>query len=202
MTRVLGGLVLGMTLAGGWCDSAATTFLGGWDLFKCVIPQRDALLASPPPAGKSSWDELSIDHALTKEALHYARDHWREVPKIIAARIGRTFGVYRLNQELDFDYAEGRDKGTQRAGQIVNLVLLPFAVFGAFRVTKRYLPVLLSGPLVAALAAAIFYGSTRMRVSAEPSIAVLAAVGMVAFVQSLRHRRSSDEPVGEVTPVV
>lgn len=199
-----GGLTMttnqGVTLAGGWCDSATTTFLGGWDLY-CVIPARDAVRASPPPAGKTTWDELSVDRKLTRSSLAYAREHLSEVPKIVAARLGRTFGVYRLDQELEFDYHEGRDKGTQRAGQILYLILLPFAVYGAFRVGRRYLPVLLAGPIVAAISAAIFYGSTRMRVSAEPAIVVLAAVGIVAFVQLVRRRRARDDAATAVAPV-
>ena len=142
---------------------------------------------------------------------HYARDHLTDVPGLVAARIGRSFGVYALDQELTFDRNEGRDKGTQRAGQILHLLLLPFVVFGAVRLTRRYLPVLLAGPLVVVVSASVFYGSTRMRVSAEPALVVLAAVGIVALADIVRRRRAtqvSDEPgpdddtaTGDASPV-
>jgi len=183
----------GVTLAGGWCDSTLTRIYGGWDLY-CVIPAYDAVRAEPPPAGHTTWDELSIDRELTSRTLSYARDHLSDIPGLVAARLGRTFGVYSLGAndvygELAFDYHEGRDEGTQRAGQILHLLLLPFVIYGAVRLTRRYLPVMLSGIVVAAISASVFYGSTRMRVSAEPAIVVLAAVGLVAVAHHIDARR-------------
>ncbi|MFI5046833.1 MAG: glycosyltransferase family 39 protein [Acidimicrobiia bacterium] len=188
----------GVTLAGSWCDSTLTKILGGWDLY-CVIPARDAVRAEPPPPGHDNWDELAVDRELTSRAIDYARHHLRDIPRLVAARIGRTFGVYSLDAndvygELVFDVHEGRDRGAQRVGQILHLLLLPFAIYGAVRLTRRYLPVLLAGPIVAAISASVFYGSTRMRVSAEPAIAVLAAVGIVALADVVRRRRGGASP--------
>jgi xanthosine utilization system XapX-like protein len=48
--------------------------------------------------------------------------------------------------------------------------------------------------LVVAVNSAIFYGSTRMRMAAEPSLAVLGALGIVAaarMVWSYKHRSTS-----------
>ena len=40
---------------------------------------------------------------------------------------------------------------------------------------------------------AVFYGSTRMRVAAEPSLALLGATGIVAAVTKLRRRPKGAE---------
>ena len=184
----------GVTLAGGWCDSTLTRIPGGWDLY-CSIPEYDAVRTSPPPAGHDSWDELSIDRELTQpDPDATSGTTWATFPGWWPHALGRTFGVYSLDSndiygQLVFDYHEGRDKGTQRVGQILHLLLLPFAIYGAVRLTRRYLPVLLAGPIVAAISASVFYGSTRMRVSAEPAIVILAAVGLVAVARHVGDRR-------------
>lgn len=178
----------GVTLAGSWCPSGfglsrAGLNRGGWDLY-CVLDEYHEVRAEPPPAGHDTWDELAIDNELTSRSIDFGRKQLGELPGVLAARLGRTLGVYQLDDQLNFDRNEGRDRTAQRIGQIFNLILLPLAIFGATRVTRRYLPVLLAGPVVAVLVAVAFYGSTRIRAPAEPAIAVLAAIGLLAI-----HRR-------------
>jgi hypothetical protein len=191
----------GATLLGGWNDSTFGTHLGGWDLYH-VIPAVDEIHETAPPSGHREWDEIAVDEELTDRALRYARSHIGEVPKVLLARLGRTAGVYRLDDQRFFDWFEGRDFTLQRVGQIVHLVLLALAVFGATRVARRYLAVLLAGPVVAVLVVTMFYGSTRMRVPAEPAIAVLAAVGGVAIARTIgtRSTRRPAAAVGAATP--
>ena len=63
----------------------------------------------------------------------------------------------------------------------MNWVLMPMAVVGgiwlASHSRRRRLIIVMIPTLVVAINAALFYGSTRLRVAAEPSIAVLASVG-------------------------
>jgi xanthosine utilization system XapX-like protein len=99
--------------------------------------------------------------------------------------------VYKLDDQLDFDRNEGRDRNAQRTGQILHVLLLPFAILGVTRVAKRYLPVFLPGPVVAVLVAVAFYGSTRIRAPAEPAIAVLAAIGILTVQQWIVRSRSA-----------
>lgn len=198
-----GGLTLstnrGVTLAGGWCPSAFGLTLGGvnrggWDLY-CVLDEYNDARADPPPEGHDTWDELAIDNELTSRSIDFGLDHLGDVPGVVAARLGRMAGVYQLDDQLTFDGNEGRDRTAQRIGQIVHLLLLPFAIFGATRVARRYLPVLLAGPVVAVMVAVAFYGSTRIRAPAEPAIAVLAAIGMLTLYQRFVGARAGASPV-------
>lgn len=64
-------------------------------------------------------------------------------------------------------------------------MLLPFAILGIVvlaRSSRRSFVVITVPLAVVALNSAIFYGSTRMRIAAEPSLALLASIGIVAAV--------------------
>jgi 4-amino-4-deoxy-L-arabinose transferase-like glycosyltransferase len=70
-------------------------------------------------------------------------------------------------------------------------VLLPFAVAGAVLLLRRRARVwpLLSTAVVVVLTTALTYGQQRFRIADEPSLAVLAAVSVVAVV-GRRHRHT------------
>ncbi|MET0626928.1 MAG: glycosyltransferase family 39 protein [Acidimicrobiia bacterium] len=187
----------GVTLAGSWCPSGfglsvGGRNIGGWDLY-CVLKEFHDARKGRPPAGHDTWDELAIDNELTSRSLDFGWEHLEDVPGVVAARVGRMLGVYKLDDQLDFDRNEGRDRNAQRTGQILHLFLLPFAILGVTRLAKRYLPVFLAGPVVAVLVAMAFYGSTRIRAPAEPTIAVLAAIGILTVQQWIVRSRA--EPV-------
>ncbi len=126
-------------------------------------------------------------------ARQYATDHLHDLPGVVLAREGRLWGVYAPSSQLSFDIAEdgvGRVRGFQRAAQILTWILLPLAIIGSVKLVRRSWPrfVALAIPgLVASINAAVFYGSTRLRVVAEPSLAVLAAMATVAVLRRLHH---------------
>ncbi len=135
-----------------------------------------------PPDHAKHWTETTLSNALGSGAITYARAHLSEMPGVVLAREGRVWGVFAPGNQLVFDTTEDRTgaPGPKQAGQILNWVLLPFALLGAVRLglrSRRRLLVLLIPIAVVALNAAVFYGSTRLRVAAEPSIDVLAAIG-------------------------
>ena len=82
----------------------------------------------------------------------------------------------------------------EEGGQIFYWIKLPFVLIGAVVLarTSRRTFVIGTPIVVVALNAALFYGSTRMRVAAEPSLAVLAAMGGVVVAQRLRHRTRNE----------
>jgi len=87
---------------------------------------------------------------------------------------------------LHFDVAEGRPRSWQTVGQYVGWGLLALAAVGAALLSRRDWRRwwVVAMPLVAVtVSSALIYGSTRMRISAEPSIALLAAFGAVTFVR-------------------
>jgi 4-amino-4-deoxy-L-arabinose transferase-like glycosyltransferase len=181
----LGGLTLstngGATLAGSWCESTFTEFLGGWNLY-CFLPTYAEVHAEPPPRG-DEWDELSLDRALTDRAIDFGRAHLDRVPQVVAARLGRTTGFYAPIEELDFDEAEGRHRAIQGAGMVLHLLLLPLAALGLTRVAPRHRVVVVAGPAIALVISAVFYGSTRMRVPAEPALVALSAIGLLVLLR-------------------
>ena len=135
-----------------------------------------------PPDHAKRWTETTLSNALGTGATTYARAHLSDLPGVVLAREGRVWGVFAPGSQLAFDTSEDLTgaPGPKQAGQILNWVLLPFAILGAVLLgmrSRRRLVVILIPIVVVALNAAAFYGSTRIRVAAEPSIDLLAAIG-------------------------
>jgi hypothetical protein len=183
----LGGVVMttntGKTVLGSSCDA---TFrgpgLGGFD-YDCQIGAAAHLLEVGPSPGAPAWDGRSFDDALGASGWAYVRHHLDELPKVVAARVLRMWGLAFSEDQLRFDVGEGRSPGLQRAGQWVHLALLVLAVIGGglgLRSDRRRDVIVLLGPVVLATAATlVIYGGMRMRTGAEPTIAVLAALALV-----------------------
>ena len=91
--------------------------------------------------------------------------------------------AFRPWDSVEFDRSIGAQRSTQRVGYAMHYVLMPLALGGIVLLVRRRriddLVVLLSGPVVAIGTGVLVYGATRMRVAAEPAIAVLAACVLV-----------------------
>jgi len=185
---------LGLTLRAANCPAAYEgERLGSFDLN--IV--RPAALVSPGGCvwNGGSGDESEQDAALRDQALVYMREHIERVPAVVAAREGRTWGLFRPFQQATFErsYGHGPPSVYQMA-VFAYWALLPFAVAGAIRLRRRSLPVfpLLSFLLSVAVAVGITIGSVRYRAPAEVPIVVLAAVGVDALLGWLRsHCRSA-----------
>ncbi len=112
----------------------------------------------------------------------YITAHERRLPVVLAARLGRQWGVYRPVQTVDLDTLEGRERSVGILGLVQYSLLVPFAIGGLVGLRRRRVPILyLLAPAVTVSAAALLaYGNTRFRAPAEVSIAIAAAVGLVA----------------------
>ena len=135
-----------------------------------------------PPDHAKHWTELTLTNAMSSSAMTYARHHLSDLPGVVLAREGRVWGVYAPQSELTFDVTEEASGawGPKQVEQILNWVLLPLALLGAVllgRRSRRRLLIVVIPIVVVAVNAAVFFGSTRLRVAAEPSIDVLAAIG-------------------------
>jgi 4-amino-4-deoxy-L-arabinose transferase-like glycosyltransferase len=202
-----GSLILssngGDTLSGSYCAptfSPKNPAFGGFDN-DCQFGVTAVLVSEArPPDHARHWTELNLNAQLSHLAKSYALHHLSDLPGVVLAREGRAWGVYAPGTELEFDVAEDQNgaRGPKQAGQVLNWVLLPLAVVGGFglaRQSRRRL-VLVAVPLVVvAINAAVFYGSTRIRTAAEPSIAVLAAVGLLLLFSRLRRLRRHEAAV-------
>jgi hypothetical protein len=163
---------------------------------------------SPPPDHAKHWTELTLNNALGHIGITYARGHLSDLPGVVLAREGRLWGVYASGSQLEFDLASDGNgvRGFQVAGQYLNWFLIPFTIGGGIVLYKRSRRdfVVVAAPIVAAaLSAALTFGSTRYRAVAEPSDAVLAAIGALFVIERLTRvrlwaPRPSSTKVGEV----
>ena len=149
-----------------------------------------------PPDLSAEEKAVAFDEAARDLGISYARENAERLPVVVAARLGRTIGVFHLSESVDFDRTIGAEPTFQKAGFAVNWVLLVLSAIGAMvlvhRRSRRVLLVLASGPAVAISTAVLIYGATRIRVSAEPAIAVGAAVALTAGIRRLRPLWSGD----------
>jgi 4-amino-4-deoxy-L-arabinose transferase-like glycosyltransferase len=185
----------GDTLAGSYCQltfSPKSPDYGGY-ANDCQFGLAAVFYKyEPPPNHAKHWTEPALSDALSNAGTKYARSHVADLPGVVLAREGRVWGVYAPGTELAFDVAEDGNgaPGPKQVGQVLNWVSLPLAVIGGIAVarrSRRHFMVLAVPLLVVALNAAAFYGSTRLRTAAEPSLAIFASVCLVMSVERLRQ---------------
>jgi hypothetical protein len=159
----------------------------------------------PPPDHAKHWTELTLSNALGHLGTTYARQHLSDLPGVMLAREGRLWGVFDSGSELTVDIAADGDgvRSVQIAGQYVNWVLLPLAVGGGvvlFRRKRRDLVIVVAPIVATGISAALTFGSTRYRALAEPSLALLAAVGAVVLIQGLLKTRRRRVTIPDADP--
>jgi 4-amino-4-deoxy-L-arabinose transferase-like glycosyltransferase len=176
---------LGWTLVNANCDSVYHgERLGYWNY----------LCGSGP---KIEGDFSSEDLVYRKRARHYVAAHLADVPRVVSARVGRTFSFYRPRQQLTFDYQEGgRGRGVGAAGLFTYYALLPFAAAGAVILRRRKVSLLPPLFLVAlvVITVAVTFGQTRYRAPAEVTLVLLAAVAIDAVLAARAARRTPGSP--------
>lgn len=171
----------GQTLVVGNCPlTYSGPNLGYWDR-KCL---------EPPYLDPPEEEDLSVRDGIYQDiAFEYVRDNLGTVPKVVAARILRLWGLYRIDESIALDgFVEGRAGGVPGTGLGLTrealwsyYALLGAAMGGLVLLRRRRVPVY---PLVAQFAmgtfvAAISFGITRYRAAAEVAIVLLAAVALV-----------------------
>jgi 4-amino-4-deoxy-L-arabinose transferase-like glycosyltransferase len=148
----------------------------------------------PTPHG----DESERGAAYRRDALRYAREHWQDVPLAVAARVGRTWSVFRPVPDRFVGTAEGRPVWGLAAGTIGYYLLLPLALAGVFVVRTRgtrVYPLLVQAILVT-VAAAVAWGATRFRTPADVAMVILAAATLDTGIDAFRTRRARGSPRG------
>lgn len=164
----------GIALAGSNCDRVY--YGGGIGLTSLDPPCID----HPHPPG----DQSVVAVVYRDRALEYMREHAGRVPVVVAARIGRTWSLFRPLDMLSYNEGEGRERWVTGLGLWSYYPLLLSAVAGAVvlaRRNRRELWILLVPAVVVTVGAAVSYGQTRFRAAAEPSLAILAAVAAVTW---------------------
>jgi hypothetical protein len=162
---------VGGLLAGANCDTTYHgALIGQWD-FGCI----------PPPIHANEALEAE---RLRDRGLRYARQHAGRVPVVEAARLGRSFELYRPREQARQEaFFEGRNLRVEQLGVACFYALALLAAYGVVVLRRRDGPwaVLLAPFALVILVTLISYGFTRLRVAAEPALVVLAAVALDAF---------------------
>jgi hypothetical protein len=187
----------GKTLMGANCvDTFSGPKLGGFS-YDCQFGAAALVVQAGLPPGEP--DAVAVDRVLGDLARQFIDDHRRQLPKVMAARGLRLWGLAFVEDQRRFDVGESRDPALQRAGQWVHLALLPLAAAGAVGLARRRdrRLVVLLGPLVlVTVTAVLVYGGTRLRAGAEPSLAVLAGVGAAALAARMSRRGAASGRAG------
>ena len=160
----------GVTLAGSNC---ARTYHGP------ELGYLDYNCPTPTPVG----NEAQQDAALRRQGLQYAKDHAGRLPIVVAARLARTWGLYRPFTQAGAE-SEGRNGTVSNIGVVFYYPIAALALAGAWAMRRRRAELwTLAAPLVlVSVTAAVTYGgSLRLRYLAELPLVLLAAVGAAAI---------------------
>src|SRR5204862_312763 len=93
----------------------------------------DACIDCPAPPG----GQPHVARVYRKRAFTYLRQPLRRLPLVVAARIGRTWSLYRRLDMVNFNKGEGRESWVTRLGLLVYYPTLILAVAGAIAMWRR-----------------------------------------------------------------
>ncbi|MGK2929702.1 MAG: ArnT family glycosyltransferase [Acidimicrobiales bacterium] len=171
----------GLTLVGANCPATyeSPSALGFWVL-QCGL---DVPVEGDRSSASATW---------RAEAFDYIGDNLDRVPTVVAARLGRTFGVYEPKQMVYFNGFEGRETWSSWLAFGQYWTLVPFALAGAVIGIRRqlFLAPLAAPVVVVVVVTVVFYGLARFRVPADVVLVVLAAIAVDAVLR--RRDRSGD----------
>jgi hypothetical protein len=152
-------------------------------------------------APPTSSNEAVVSAHEASKGLRYARDHASRLPVVIAARVGRTWELYRPRQQWRIEhFFEGRNLRIEQAGVLMYYLLAGLAVYGAVLLHRRREPlrILIAPAVLVTLISIVGYGFTRFRIAADISIVVLAAVSLeVLAARLLQRMRAAPQPASE-----
>lgn len=175
---------IGTVLDGANCPlTYSGTHIGFWrSTFGATVAESDDCFEGFDIA-RPDFDEAETAASHRDAGLRYARDHAGRLPLVAAARLGRTFGIYDVFEQVRLESLEGRTVRWQTLGTRAYWFMLPLAVAGAVILARRraLLTPLLAPIALVAVTSVLTYGNQRFRIAAEPALVVLAAVGVVAI---------------------
>jgi 4-amino-4-deoxy-L-arabinose transferase-like glycosyltransferase len=178
-------------LAAANCDSTYYGIYQGYFDINCSI-------AIDKAAGLTEKDDESQeDVVFHRAAVSYIRGHMSELPHVEATRLLRIVGLYHPAAYVHADnYVEGRDPiWVVWAGLYSFWMLALLSIAGAVVLRRRAnsppLYPLLAPIFAVIVTVLITYASTRFRTTAEPAIAVLAAIAIDAALLRTRNGYAS-----------
>ncbi|GAC1533070.1 MAG: hypothetical protein NVS3B12_12010 [Acidimicrobiales bacterium] len=141
---------------------------------------RPCILALPVP---TKGDVPAMEAEYRRDAFRYIRSHRSRLPTVVAARVLRTWGLFRPVQQIRLDTFETREIRFSEIGLSMYAGLAVASLAAVAGLRRRRLPV---SPILATVgtvtfATAITFGQTRYRASAEV-VLVLGAALVVGWV--------------------
>ena len=139
-------------------------------------------------------DESQVAAIGQRMGLDYIEGHRGRVPVVVAARVGRMWGLFRPAQQLRIDaVGEGRGVWVPRVALVAFYELVAVGVVGLVWLRRRgalILP-LLAMPILVTVVAAIAIPVTRYRMPVEVALCVLAGVVVDEVLRRGRRRSSA-----------
>jgi 4-amino-4-deoxy-L-arabinose transferase-like glycosyltransferase len=169
----------GTTWLGANCpDTYHGNQIGGWTVV-CVLGDPAYLMDEEPSVRSARQRSLAVD---------YVRDNLGSVPKVVAARLGRTLDLYGLHDLVAQDVGEERPRWAAWAGIVSFWSMAVASVFGARLLRRRDRWLLLLPMVVVICTTVLFYGGHRIRSSAEPSLVLFTALALSEAARRWRPR--------------
>jgi 4-amino-4-deoxy-L-arabinose transferase-like glycosyltransferase len=167
----------GIALLGSNCE---TVYYGA----DTGLTDLNCLKGNPP-------GDQSVDSRIYRDrAFDYMSEHKGRAAVVTAARVGRTWSVFRPLDMLDYNEGEARERWVTSLGLVAFYPLLLLAVYGVVVARRKRITQwpLLVPILIVTVASAATYGQTRFRVPAEPSLVILGAIGLAVLVTAPSRR--------------
>jgi hypothetical protein len=182
----------GIAILGSTCDAVFYgTAIGLTNLHVC-IPEH-----APP------GDQSVVSKIYRQRAVDYINDgHRSQFVKVVLARIGRDWGVFRPLDMPFLNESEGRPRWLTTLGMWWYYPLAALAIGGAVALHRRRVRIwpLAVPPIIVTLGTVLSYGQTRFRVPAEPVIVVLAACAIALVVRRISGGRATPAPRDDRSP--
>ena len=196
--------VVGVLVMGPWVGRNLTTFTeptvlsvgSGYvlELANCDTTYHGRLIGywsydcetALPPNG----DESVVGAFKQSEGLDYISDHLGDQPRVIAARVGRTFGVYRPAQTIRLDtFFERHDRTHLWIGMAMHWLLLATGAVGVWSLWLRggSAAGILAVTATAVFASAVSFGIFRYRVGFDVAAVLAGGIGMTWLWQRWRE---------------
>jgi hypothetical protein len=208
----------GAVLVGGSCDQVFYgSMIGYWANCPEPVPTGAKTIPTPPtktilrweadPAGTLAErraffgpsvgdlpDESVNDATARHEAFTYIRAHEKQLVLVVAARVGRVWGVFRPAQTARFDgLIEGRGLAQARIGFAAFYAYMAAGIVGLIALRRRKQPIwpYLVLAAVVTVAVMIAYGIQRYRLEFDVVLPALSAVGIDALLRRRERNRGT-----------
>jgi len=151
----------------------------------------DCLLSGVLAVNIKGLNEVETFAAFRAAGMKYALDHPEAWPRVIKARVFRTWGLFHPGKWFGNGPRELRSFDFARRTMWTGWMLIAIAPVGLAIVARRSVVqgwILFAPMLTVTLTSASAYGNPRFRAAAEPCLILLAAVICTSLWQILRQR--------------